>query len=89
MNAVTGRPTWFPTTRHVAIGGIVVGLLAFWLTIPPVNARNPWWPVLVGFFAIAAGIWAVSRGVRRAGWGAIAAGLVGIALVLLSTSASV
>ena len=89
VNAVTGRPTWLPTTRHVAIGGIVVGLFAFWLTIPPVNARSPLWPVLVGFFAIAAGIWAVSRGVRRPGWGAIAAGLVGITLGLLSTRANV
>jgi general nucleoside transport system permease protein len=89
MNAVPAQPSWLPTTRQVAIGGIVLGLFAFWLTIPPISARSPWWPVLVGLCAIAAGIWAVTRDVRRPGWGAIAAGLVGIALGLLSTRASV
>ena len=89
MNAVPAQPPWIPTTRQIAIGGIVLGLFAFWLTIPPVSARSPWWPVLVGLCAIAAGIWAVTRDVRRPGWGAIAAGLVGIALGLLSTRANV
>ena len=89
VNAVPAQPTWLPTTRHVAIGGIVLGLFAFWLTFLPSTRAAPGGHVLVGFFAIAAGIWAVSRGVRRAGWGAIAAGLVGIALGLLSTRASV
>ena len=89
MNAVPAQPPWLPTTRQVAIGGIVLGLFAFWLTIPPLSARSPWWPVLVGLCAIAAGIWAVTRGVRRPGWGAVAAGLVGIVLGLLSTRANV
>ena len=74
--------------RRIAIGGIALGVLAFWLSIPPLSARAPWWPVLVGLLAIAAGVWAVSRGQRRAGWGAIAAGLIGIALGLLATQAS-
>jgi ABC-type uncharacterized transport system permease subunit len=88
VNAVpAAQPAWIPTTRHVAIGGIVLGLFAFWLTLPPIGARAPWWPLLAGLCAIAAGIWAVNRGVRRAGWGAVAAGLVGIALGLLSTRA--
>ncbi|MEY2434809.1 MAG: hypothetical protein QOC92_4534, partial [Acidimicrobiaceae bacterium] len=44
MNAVPAQPPWLPTTRQVATGGIVLGLLAFWLTIPPISARSPWWP---------------------------------------------
>jgi simple sugar transport system permease protein len=89
VNAVPAQPAWLPTTRQVANGGIVLGLFAFFLTIPPISARSPLWPVLVGFCAIAAGLWAVTRGVRRPGWGAIAAGLVGITLGLLSTRANV
>jgi simple sugar transport system permease protein len=76
------------TNAWVARGGIVVGLLAFALTLPPVSARAPWWPVLVGLLAIAAGIWAVSRGVRRLGWTAVGFGLVGIGMGFLATRAS-
>jgi len=89
MNAVPAQRPGLLTTRHVAIAGIVLGLFAFWLTIPPISARSPWWPVLVGLCAIAAGIWTVTRGVGRPGWGAVAAGLVGIALGLLATRAGV
>jgi simple sugar transport system permease protein len=89
VNAVrAGRLPWEPSTRDVAIGGIVLGVFAFWLTLPPLNARAPWWPLLVGLLAIAAGIWSVSRGVRRAGWGAIAAGAIGIGMGVLATHAS-
>src|SRR3982074_3669330 len=76
------------TPRRVAIGGIALGAIAFWLSLPPLRERAPWWPVLVGLVAVAAGVWAVSRGQRRVGWGAIAAGLIGIALGLLATHAS-
>jgi ABC-type uncharacterized transport system permease subunit len=76
------RPRW------VAIAGIGLGVLAFWLAIPPVGARAPWWPVFVGFLAVAAGIWSVTRGIRRAGWGAVAAGIIGIGLGILATRSS-
>ncbi len=89
MNAVReARLTWFPTTRGLALGGILLGGFAFWLTLPPVNARAPWLPILVGLLAVAAGIWAVTRGVRRAGLGAVAAGIIGIGMGLLATRAS-
>ena len=45
-------------------------------------------PLLVGLLAIACGIWAVTRGVRRMGWGAIAMGLIGIGLGVLATNSS-
>ena len=85
------RPFAFGLTgpRAVGIAGIVLGLLAFWLTLPPLTARTILWPVAIGIFAVAAGIWSVARGERRVGWGAIAAGAVGVALGLLATRSSV
>jgi ABC-type uncharacterized transport system permease subunit len=83
-----GRALPVLTPRWIAIGGIALGVFAFWLSIPPISTRAPWWPVLIGLCAIAAGVWAISRGQRRAGWGAVAAGLIGIALGLLATRAS-
>jgi general nucleoside transport system permease protein len=88
LNAFAERVAHRPTTNDVATVGIILGLLAFFLTLPPISARQPWWPVLVGLFAAAAGIAAVSRGAGRNGWLAVAAGLVGIALGLLTTRAS-
>ncbi len=91
MNAVrvgVERLPWRPTTRDIAIAAIVVGVFAFWLALPPINAKDPIWPTLVGLIAIAGGIWAVTRGVRRAGWGAIAAGLIGVGMGVLATRAS-
>jgi ABC-type uncharacterized transport system permease subunit len=68
--------------------GIVLGLAAFLVTLPPFRANAPWVPVLIGLLAFAAGIWALSRGQRRPGWTAIGFGIVGIGLGLLATRAS-
>jgi ABC-type uncharacterized transport system permease subunit len=87
LNAFAERVARRPTTNDVATIGIILGLFAFFLTLPPISARQPWWPVLVGLVAVAAGVAAVSRGAGRNGWLAVAAGLVGIALGLLATRA--
>jgi simple sugar transport system permease protein len=63
-----------PGAGAVAALGIVLGCVAFLLALPPITARAPVWPVVAGVVAVAAGIWAVTRGVRRPGWSARAAG---------------
>jgi ABC-type uncharacterized transport system permease subunit len=88
VRAAAAQLPWRPTTRDVAIAGIVLGLFAFWLTLPPVDVENPVWPILVGLLAIAGGIWAATRGIRRAGWGAVAAGVIGVAMGVLAMHAS-
>jgi ABC-type uncharacterized transport system permease subunit len=74
--------------QAVATLGILVGCFAFFLALPPISARAPYWPAIAGIFAISAGIWSISRGTRRFGWFAVAAGLLGIALGILATRAS-
>jgi len=64
--------------RAAGVAGIFLGLFAFWLALPPVAARSVVVPVVVGVVAIAIGLWVVSRGDVRVGWGAVAAGIVGI-----------
>ena len=75
--------------RAVAIAGIVVGIAAFWIALPPLQARSPLWPALIGVLAVILGATAVSRGVKRLGWGAIVAGVGGIGLGYLATRSSV
>jgi ABC-type uncharacterized transport system permease subunit len=81
------RARW-PLETVIARGGVAVGLLAFVIALPPFKADATWVPVLVGLIAIAAGVWALARGLRRPGWTAIGFGLVGILLGVLSTRAS-
>jgi len=76
-------------SRALAWAGIVVGLLAFWLALPPLKVREPIVPVLVGLLAIGLGIAALLRGTRRLGWGAVVIGMLGIALGVLATRSSV
>jgi general nucleoside transport system permease protein len=75
--------------RTVGIAGIVLGVLAFWLALPPLAARAVLWPILVGILAISAGIWAQARDEKRVGWGAVASGILGILFGLLATRSSV
>ena len=74
--------------RGVAILGIALGALAFWLALPPVAARTPFWSIAVGIVAGVCGIYAVTHGERRVGWGAVAAAAVGIAGGILATRSS-
>jgi simple sugar transport system permease protein len=73
----------------VAWIGLLLGLAAFWVTLPPFTARSAVVPILLGLLGVAAGIWAVTRGVRRLGWGAIMISVVAIALGVLATRSSV
>jgi hypothetical protein len=86
---VPGGWVRFVDARSIAIGGIVLSLLGFWLVLPPLTLRTWVWPVALGFFGVAAGIWSVTRGVRRLGWGAVAVGILSMTLGLLALESSV
>jgi general nucleoside transport system permease protein len=82
--------------RQIAIVGIVLAVIGVWLMLPPLgdNIRNATGaygviPVFFGVLAIAAGIWTVTRGERKLGWSAVAAGLFGIALGLVAADGSI
>jgi simple sugar transport system permease protein len=67
------------------IAGIALGVFATFLAVPPIEARSVVWPILVGIVAAAFGLWTATRGLTRLGWGAVAAGLIGIGLGILAT----
>jgi simple sugar transport system permease protein len=74
--------------RGLAWLGIVVGILAFWVALPPLKVREPIVPALIGIIAIGLGVGALSRGVRRLGWSAVVIGVLGIGLGYLATRSS-
>jgi ABC-type uncharacterized transport system permease subunit len=87
LAARVGGVRW--THPHtIGIVGIGLGVIAFWLALPPLASRTAVLPIFIGLLAIAAGIWTVSRDERRVGWGAVAAGLLGIVFGVLATRSS-
>jgi ABC-type uncharacterized transport system permease subunit len=76
------------TPEHVAVLGIALGVIAFWLVLPPVTSRTIAVPLVIGGAGVAAGAWAVRQGRRRIGWGAVASGLLGMVAGVFVTRAS-
>lgn len=75
-----------PATSGYA--GLLLGVFAAFLTIPPITTRTVVWPIVVGIAAAMLGLWTVTRGRHRLGFGAVAAGLAGIGLGILATRSS-
>jgi ABC-type uncharacterized transport system permease subunit len=71
--------------RWAGVVGIVLGFIAFWVTLPPVTARSAAWPIALGVVALALGGWAVAKGEGRIGYGAIVSGLFGALLGVFAT----
>jgi simple sugar transport system permease protein len=64
--------------RSVAIAGIVLGLLAVWVSVPPFTLRTIVVSATVAVLGATAGLWALTRGERKLGWWAIGVALLGI-----------
>src|SRR4029453_17734556 len=74
----------------IGSAGIGLGLPGLFLALPPVEVRTAPPPVAIGILAIAAGIWAFTRGEHRLGGGAVVSGVagIGIALIVLQANAA-
>jgi general nucleoside transport system permease protein len=74
--------------RLVAWVGVLLGLLAFFVALPPFTVRTFVVPILLAVLGLSAGLWGVTRGVGRVAWFAIALSVFGGALGYLSTLSS-
>ena len=76
MNVPTER---IASPRTIGGIGIALGILAFWLTLPPWTLRSLVVPLVVGIAACLFGVAALIQGERRIGSFGVAAGVLGIA----------
>jgi simple sugar transport system permease protein len=74
--------------RRVAWLGIVIGLVAAWLALPPLTLRSFVPSLVLALVAVMLGAGVAIRGERRFGGFAIAAGLFGFVLAYLATESS-
>jgi general nucleoside transport system permease protein len=77
------------TPKRVGIAGFALGMLAFWVALPPIHARSIVAPVVLAALAVGAGIYAVRAGSVRVGWSAIVLGFLGLGFAYLATRSSV
>ena len=90
MTAIAERFTGpVATPKRVGVAGIVLGIAAFWIALPPVHDRSLVVPALLAAAGVAAGIYAAAKGSVRPGWGAIVIGALGVAGAYLATRSSV
>jgi len=68
--------------------GLLLAVFAGFLAIPPIEARQVAWSILVGLVAAFLGLWTATRGRRRLGIGAIVAGFTGMGLGALAMQSS-
>jgi hypothetical protein len=85
----TASPARAVDSRHAGWAGIALGLVAWFIALPPALVRSPVPPVVIGVLAIGAGAWAIGGGERKLGWGAIVAGVVGAGGAVASTKSGV
>ena len=76
--APPARAAW-RSPASIGWAGVALGVLAFFVAVPPATIRSPIPTIVLGVLGMAAGAWAVGNDERRLGWGAIAISVVGIA----------
>jgi ABC-type uncharacterized transport system permease subunit len=65
------RTTW------LGWGGVALGILAWWIALPPLLVRSPFPSVILALVAMGLGVATVREGVLRLGWAAVFAGAIG------------
>ena len=89
VEALARRGVALEPGRALAWAGVGLGLLAFWVALPPAAVRTPLVSLAVAAGAVVAGAWALRLGAgRRLAGGAIAVAILGGLLGWLATRSS-
>jgi ABC-type uncharacterized transport system permease subunit len=71
--------------KHLGWLGVGLGVLAWYIALPPLLVRTPVPSLLIAAMAVAAGAVAVRNDEKRVGYGAVAAGVVGAIGAVVAT----
>jgi general nucleoside transport system permease protein len=87
--ATAARPRRVLPARHAGWAGIALGVVAWFIALPPALVRTPVPSIVIAAAAMGAGAWALGDGERKLGWGAIAAGAIGAGGAVAATRSGV
>jgi len=79
LGGTRARLAAMPRATRLGWAGVALGLVAFYIALPPIMLRTVIPSALLGVGALALGAAAIRGGAGRVGWGAVVAAVVGIA----------
>jgi general nucleoside transport system permease protein len=89
VGSVAISPPRAVSAKQVGIAGVVLGALAWVITIPPIEVRGVVPSIVLAAFGLLAGTWAVAGGERKIGIEAIVVAVVAFAGAVASAKSSV
>ncbi|MEA2454000.1 MAG: ral nucleoside transport system permease protein, partial [Thermoleophilaceae bacterium] len=75
--------------KRIGWAGVVLGAIAWYITLPPVLVRTPVPSILLALVAVAAGVATTRAGEQRLGRGAVLAGAIGAIGAVVATKSGV
>jgi general nucleoside transport system permease protein len=64
--------------RQIGWAGVALGILAFFIAVPPIMIRSPAVVAIVALAGVVAGVFSVRGGEKRLGYGAVVSGVLGL-----------
>jgi simple sugar transport system permease protein len=77
------------SAKQIAVAGVILGALAWVITIPPIEVRGVVPSIVLAVIAVCAGAWATTGGERKIGIEAIVVAVVAVAGAVASSKSSV
>ena len=84
-----GARLGFDLAKAAGIGSIALGVLAFWVALPPVAVRSAAVPAVLGLGGILAGVSSWRLGHTRLGWTGVCIAILGLLAGILASRAAV
>jgi general nucleoside transport system permease protein len=88
VGTLAAAPSRIASAKQLGVGGLILGALAWVITLPPIEARSPAVSIAMGIVAIAAAATATVGGERRVGIGALAVAVLAIIGAFASVKSS-
>jgi ABC-type uncharacterized transport system permease subunit len=82
------RVSW-QSPASIGWAGIVLGFLALFVAVPPIELRSMVLTIVLGVLGLVAAGVAIRRGEKRIGWGAVASVVIGVAVGVAATKSGV